>query len=442
MPTLIHAVNDLNKVVWRISNQSGWVTDPTFYLRCISEDTTVYLSISGFASSLLSGFYVQIGSNITSPTFSKIKSNDNERTIYLFKRNNLWILGEECDVDNGLGFVVDAANLPSQITSTDWRYSSRNDWHQLPTKIYAGNPQLNVYAVLRNARTMTSIPSPQKFFQLRNGGTMPAVGLGTGGIPTDISREVFLRTYQEGYRMYDLAREYKNEEIMGSLLLNEIPRNDIFLTTKVWPTHLGYQETFAEIIRSLSSLQTLYIDQYLLHWPACIPSVEWMHCQDVINPNGTWRESWRALERAYSEGMVQSIGVSNFDLALLEELDEFSLITPHAVQNYAHITLHDVQVRIWCSVHETVFIPYATGRDLSPISPELMNKLKVIADRDEISIHAVILRYFLTSGTAIIPRSTNLKHLQENIHIVPSTKLSEEDMVSLGWTFGSHRQEL
>jgi len=101
----------------------------------------------------------------------------------------------------------------------------------------------------------------------------------------------------------DLAREYGNEGTVGDILvetaqLEDGPsREEVFLISKVWPTELGFIPTLDAIDASLNLLKTPYIDMYLLHWPSCNHEVEWMHCGDTVDPDGTWQESWRALEK-------------------------------------------------------------------------------------------------------------------------------------------------
>jgi diketogulonate reductase-like aldo/keto reductase len=190
------------------------------------------------------------------------------------------------------------------------------------------------------------------------------VGLGTGGIPHDRAPQVFSEALRLGYRLFDLAREYGNEPVAAQMLAGPgaaADRSKVFLQSKVWPTQLGFAPTTRALAASLRELRTTYIDQYMLHWPrqapeffcllvalvcmnasavkrrhagltcpsvpvlagtfhSCDPEVEWLRCWDTEDPAGTWRESYRALERAYAEGRVLSIGVSNFDAALLEEL--------------------------------------------------------------------------------------------------------------------------
>lgn len=229
---------------------------------------------------------------------------------------------------------------------------------------------------------------------------------------------------------------------MGRLFETNIPRHEVFILSKVWPTNLGYQETINEVLRSLTHLHTSYIDSYLIHWPYCYSSVEWMNCENIVNPNGTWIQSWRALERLYSEGKLLSIGVSNFELDLLTLMDQVSVVSPHILQNYGTLNVLDIDVRIWCSNHQTVYIPYATGRNIDDLPQDLLDRAKEVAKQEELSIHGVISRFFLTTGTAVIPRSINISHLHENINVVPLRRLSDEHMLYLGWNPGNTKEDL
>ena len=160
------------------------------------------------------------------------------------------------------------------------------------------------------------------------------MGLGTGGLfPGQDTLDTMVSALKAGYRMFDLAREYGNENTMASAINAAVSddgedrvayRGEVFIISKVRPTHLGFIPTTDAMYMSMQELGTTYIDMYLLHWPVCNPSVSWMHCETTVDPSGTWQESWHAMEKAYAEGRLNSIGVSNFDRRLLEELGELS----------------------------------------------------------------------------------------------------------------------
>jgi len=150
----------------------------------------------------------------------------------------------------------------------------------------------------------------------------------------------------------------------------------------------------------------------------CNPSIEWMHCETTMDDQATWRESWRALERAYAEGRVLSIGVSNFNLALLEELRvNVATVLPHLVQNWAEPGNVDRAVRDWCDQYHVLYQPYAPLRNLRFLSPTVRSDLKSIAARYATTEQAVTLRFFLQTGAVVIPRSSSWLHLQENLEI-------------------------
>jgi len=245
-----------------------------------------------------------------------------------------------------------------------------------------------------------------------------------------------------GYRLFDLAREYGNEHLVPEVLSNyqgvlrgagSIKRGDLFLETKVWPTQLGFGPTSHAIADSLHAMKTDYINLYLLHWPQCNPEIEWMHCETTEDPSGTWEGSWRALERAYAEGRVDSIGVSNFDLPLLQRMQdegrEVSVI-PHVVQNWAEPGSRDNDVLAWCKETKTIYQTYATLRNLRQLSTskrdDVADAMKRLADKYMKTEHGVALRLMVQSGMAVIPRASNTEHLRENLKVFDWEILSDE----------------
>ncbi len=168
---------------------------------------------------------------------------------------------------------------------------------------------------------------------------------------------------------------------------------------------------------------------------------EWMHCETTINPDATWHQSWRALERAYAEGRVMSIGVSNFNLQTLQYLAYFANTMPHAVQNHATVGEVEMPVRIWCSDNAVVFTAYASIRNLHQLPDDLKTKVNEYAVKYDVSPQALVSRFMWQSFASIIPRSTKVEHLHELINIV-NWQLTEAEMESLGWNVGSARNEL
>jgi 2,5-diketo-D-gluconate reductase A len=158
-----------------------------------------------------------------------------------------------------------------------------------------------------------------------------------------------------------------------------------------------------------------------------------MHCETSIDPFGTWRQSYRALERLYHEGHLLSIGVSNFDSTLLREVASFAAVLPHAVQNHGEINRYDHEVRRWCRDHGAMYLPYATGRNIKSLPSASLELLETVSKAHRVSKHAVVSRLFLHSGAVVIPRATNRVHLQENLNLF-SWGLTSAEIAALGWT--------
>ena len=128
------------------------------------------------------------------------------------------------------------------------------------------------------------------------------------------------------------------------------------------------------------------------------------HCHTAVDKTATWVNSWYALERAYAEGRVSSIGVSNYNANLLEEFRAFANVLPHAVQNFAEPGELDFDVRAWCARNNAVFIPYSVQRNLKFLPKHLASVIQEAAVVRGVSMNAVILRFFLQSGEQLSDR--------------------------------------
>lgn len=483
-PYLVNAVAD-TEVMWQMPNPDpeagedmAWIPDDSLIVECSEDeqDYSIYFDSSTTVNPYLTGFYVErlyeMGGNLSeSILYSQIKQNVNDPQMFLFKLDNKWMISDHVGVDSGFAFIEDPANstttFPHEIVEREWRFISNSEnrtsetdytWEFSEAFVYSHHgsdtDHGNVYAALRWVRSIKFLPPNQKYLTLRNDIPMPAIGLGTGGLSREETPHIISEAMKMGYRLFDLAREYGNEHIVADIMAQPKPeveegkepvlpyREDIFLESKVWPTHLGFHPTSDEIEASLEALKTNYVDLYLLHWPECDKTIEWMHCETTVDPEGTWKESWKALEKAYAEGRVMSIGVSNFDVNLLDELVSIASVRPHVVQNWAEPGKPDKDVREWCKIHGTVYQPYASLRNLGDIAEDTKESLKRIADEKNTSVHNVALAFFAQTGSGVIPRSSNLAHLQENLNAF-SLELSEEQMVELGWLEdGNFEEEL
>jgi diketogulonate reductase-like aldo/keto reductase len=169
-------------------------------------------------------------------------------------------------------------------------------------------------------------------------------GLGTGGLNDyDENREIITTSLANGYRKFDSASAYHSEEPIGDILteFTNITRDELFITTKLWPTDHGYFETHESVLNSLDKLRTNYIDFYLIHWPHCIDEIDWMDCTEASRKD--YIETWERMQKLYAEGVLLNIGVSNFDFDQFTNLiySSNAQIIPHVVQNYFDIVNQD-----------------------------------------------------------------------------------------------------
>lgn len=365
---------------WMIPSADGWEVDPTLRVQCVGNDDTLFFE-SNVIRPELRGFYVlrssekdksaRIWSHISFQPWS------NQPLLYLFHlgENKPWLVGDTVGVDSGLAHAPGGRDGEPFPPIQVWNFATGGPegWmpdetaHMLMNKL----TNTNIFSTMQEgvtfryynsallARNMKDGKMGLFSRALRNDVIIPAVGLGTGGIFHEDCVEVFANALEVGYRMFDSAREYGNEHYLpeaievynsrleGQQMSQKLTRANLFMQSKVWPTQLGFVPTTNAIVDSLLALQTTYVNQYMLHWPACDHGVSWMHCDDTVDPSATWKESWKALEKAYAEGQVMSIGVSNFDARLLKELEEEAVVMPHLVQNWAEPGSMDLHVRAW-----------------------------------------------------------------------------------------------
>lgn len=248
---------------------------------------------------------------------------------------------------------------------------------------------------------------------LANGVEMPYLGLGVylakeGNEVINACRYAL----DAGYRHIDTASLYENEKGVGlAVKQSGIPRNEIFITTKVWNSDQGYESTLRAFDHSLKKLDSGYIDLYLVHWPV----------------KGKYKETWRALEKIYKDGKVKAIGVSNFLKHQLEDLLTSVDIAP--------------------MVNQVEFHPYAVQQDLIDFcharnirfeawSPLMQGKifeidtLKKIASKYNRSVAQIVLRWDLQKGVITIPKSVRQEIIISNSQLF-DFELSAEDMKTI-----------
>ncbi|KIU02273.1 MULTISPECIES: aldo/keto reductase [unclassified Frigoribacterium] len=246
---------------------------------------------------------------------------------------------------------------------------------------------------------MPSIDVPQ--ITLNDGRTIPQLGLGVYKVADDEAERVVETALGEGYRHLDTAEFYANETGVGrALAASGVPRDEVFLTTKVWNTAQGYDETLRSFDESLTKLGTDHVDLYLIHWPA--PK------QDK------YVETYRALETIRAEGRALSIGVSNFQVAHLERLMAETDVVPAINQVEAHPWLQQHELRAFDAAHGIVteaWSPLARGRILDNAA------LVRIGAKHGVTPAQVTIRWHLQQGLVVIPKSVTPSRIRANLDV-------------------------
>ncbi|MGN0164889.1 MAG: aldo/keto reductase, partial [Lachnospiraceae bacterium] len=216
-----------------------------------------------------------------------------------------------------------------------------------------------------------------------------------------------------GYRSIDTAQSYFNEEEVGNALKKSgIPREEIFLTSKVWVEHYGYEECKKSIEVSLKKLQTDYLDLMLLH-----------------QPFGDYYGAWRALEEYYEAGKLRAIGISNFYPDRMVDIASFARIRPMVNQIEIHPHNQQIEAKKWndkYGLQLEAWAPFGEGRGDMFNLPEL----EVIAAKYGKTIAQVILRWHLQRGIVVIPKSVHLERMKENINVF-DFELDDKDMTGI-----------
>ncbi|KMY53135.1 glyoxal reductase [Bacillus sp. FJAT-27231] len=255
----------------------------------------------------------------------------------------------------------------------------------------------------------------QDTLTLNNGLAIPQVGLGVYKMTDEIEANFAIQSaLRMGYRLIDTAAIYENEQIVGDAVrASDVSRDEIFLTTKVWNSDQGYDQTMKAFETSLNKLQTNYIDLYLIHWPG--------------KDKNKYRETWRALEKLYSEGAAKAIGVCNFQIHHLEELLAVCNEVPAINQIENHPYLTQEKLRAYCQEKNIVVEAWSPIARNKLASEPTLNHL---AKKYNKSVTQVILRWHLQNGTVVIPKSVHPERIKENSELF-DFELSLEDMKNI-----------
>lgn len=245
--------------------------------------------------------------------------------------------------------------------------------------------------------------------KLNNSVLMPSLGLGVFKTTPQETFQSVSQAIDTGYRHIDTAAVYGNEKEVGvAVKQSSVARKDIFVTTKVWRDDIAAGYTTKAVERSLSLLGFDYIDQILLHWP---------------EPSGRLY-AWQQLETLYEQGLVKSIGVSNFMVRHLRELINHANILPAINQLEIHPFLQQREVVEFCNQINIAICAYSPLAKSKGLEHHLVNH---IAERNSISPSQVLLSWNLSKGHAVIPKSTKLTRQQDNLNAL-NVELKEEDI--------------
>lgn len=252
-----------------------------------------------------------------------------------------------------------------------------------------------------------------KTITLNNGVEMPQIGYGVYQVTPAECERCVSDAIKTGYRMIDTAQAYHNEESVGTAVRNSgIPRNELFLVSKIWISNYGYDKALASIDESLRKLGTDYIDLMLLHQPFC----------DRYG-------AYRALETAYKEGKLRAIGVSNFYPDHFIDLASNVEIVPAVNQVETHVFDQQIIAQKYMKefgTHMMAWAPLAEGRNNFFTNPVLES----IGKKYDKSVAQVALRWLLQRDVIIIPKSTHIERMEQNLNILDFA-LSDADMAEI-----------
>lgn len=246
--------------------------------------------------------------------------------------------------------------------------------------------------------------------KLYNGVEIPANGFGVYQVSKEDCKESVLTALKTGYRHIDTAQSYFNENEVGEALKeSDVPRKEIFLTTKVWIDNYGEGKTYDSVVESLKKLQTDYLDLILLYQPV-----------------GDYYAAYRDLEKLYEEGKVRAIGVSNFYPDRLVDLCMFAKIKPMVNQIEVNVFNQQVEAKKWADKYGVVleaWAPFAEGRN-NMFHNEV---LQAIGEKHNKSVAQVILRWLYQRGIVSLAKSVHEERIKENFDIY-SFELDNDDM--------------
>jgi len=319
----------------------------------------------------------------------------------------------------------------------------------------------------------------QAYFDLNNGAKMPKVALGTWKSPPEKTKQAILTAIRTGYRFIDCANDYDNEHIIGEALKElfeegVINRSDLFIQAKLWNTNHRPEHVELDLNATLKDLQLDYVDSYIIHWPTACPSTgknvtlrtngsylanykentmfpctdEGYFCHD---PESHYVETWKAMEKLVDSGKAKSIGLSNFNLAQIQEILHIpgAKYKPAVLQNESHPYLHEKDLRDFCRINGVAFQAYSAlgsadrpkglSADLPTDGYEVLAHPVIVklAKKYGKSTANIVIRWHLQMDGCLVAKSATPSRIEGNFDVW-DFELSNEDMKSfddlnIGW---------
>lgn len=262
-----------------------------------------------------------------------------------------------------------------------------------------------------------------KTLRLSNGVKIPQLGLGTWFIDDSKAADAVKAAVELGYRHFDTAQAYGNERGVGEGIRTcKIPREELFVVSKVAAEHKTYEEAKAGIEETLRKMKLDYLDMMIIHSPQ--PWAKVNQCEDRYFEGN--RAAWRALEDAYKEGKLKAIGISNFQIEDIENITKTCEIPPMVNQILLHISNTPMELVEYCQKHNIVveaYSPIAHGEILD--QPEIA----AMAARYGVTVPQLCIRYVLQLGTVALPKTANPAHMKANADV--NFEITAEDMEAL-----------